>query len=161
MNRIIAAIVLLSGVCLAADEYAITVPATNSTVIIPRAGQPKTYTTWTASTAYTNGQYVQAPGSQRYYMCLVAGTTSTTAPTAVFGTFTNGTATFIAVPKGGRQKVLVTQEASAQIWYHTGATATTNGGEYAYVKGQQYSTESADSISVYTDSDVKLNIVEK
>ena len=159
MKRIVLLFALLAAAfCFADDsEYAVTVAATNSTVIISPAHRPGTWEPWTASTAVTNGTNLRS-GSD-YFMVLTTGTTGTNAPTKAVGLITDGTAELLYIK--GRKRAIVTMEADAEVWFHTGTTASTNGGEYAFEQGQQYSSDTSDAVSVWPATAVKLNIITK
>lgn len=160
MRKFLFAATLLGAFLLWAEDsqYAVTV-GTNSMVIAAPAYQPADYAPWTASTAVTNGMVLRETSTKNYYMVLTAGTTGTNAPTTkARGKITDGTAELLYINRRGRKKVFVTQESDASVWYHTGKIATTNGGEYAFSRGQQFSTDSSDFISAIADGDVKLNI---
>ena len=159
--------VLAAGAAFAQDaEYAITVPATNSTVILPPRDNKQVNIDglWTTNSVVTNGQIFRVLTTSQEYMVLVGGTTSTnTYPSGTAGQVeTSGTATVIHCHYlSPRNAAHVTQEADAQIWYHSGLSATTNGGNYAYLKGQQFRTNEKGAVSVYSDVEVKLNIWDK
>ena len=164
MRNLFAIMIIASVVSVSAEnQYAITVPATNSTVILAPMGAQKTATIWSTNTVVANGDILRVRNTTRTYMVLVAGTTGATAPTTTrqTGLITDGDAGLVYIDTGGREKAIVTQEASADVWYQIGSTCTTNGGEFAYVKGQQYSTASDGTVSVYSTGGVKLNIIDK
>lgn len=148
---IIAAIMTLTS---SGADYHIVVPATTSTVILPAVGQ-KYAPAWEAETVYAQGALIKT--SKQVYMAIVGGTAGSTVP-ALFGhTTVDGTVTWLKVPKK-RTGAFATQQADAQIWYHQGTVATINGGQYAYLRGQQFRTNLKGPISVYSDVEVKLDI---
>lgn len=160
MKKLILVIMTALVACIYSDdiEYSVTLVPDTSTVILSQAyRKPTVWETWTAETAVTNGTVLKY--GSNYYTVMTTGTTSTNAPTVTVdsGVITDGTAELIWV-RGGRKKALVTQEGNGQIWFHTGSVATTNGGEYAYLQGQQYITTSDTAISVISDTALKLNI---
>ena len=164
MKKLVLVLCAIEGICLAESQYAVSVTETNSIVIAPRATPPRTYTLWATNTAVVNGEYIRVSDTKRYYMCVVAGTTGTNAPTATAaqnGLITDGTAELAPVAPNGRKMLFATQESDASIWYHVGSTATTNGGEFAYTKGQQFSYDGYDEVSAYSTSAVKINITDK
>ena len=159
---------LLMAICLPVmaqdSEYAVTVPATNSTVILPpRKAQITADAGWVATNAVTQGQILFGVTANEYYMVLAAGTTGTNAPTGTAGqTEANGSATLIHCNRtDGREKALVTQAADAEVWYQTGTSADNTGGEYTFAKGQQYSTSEDGAVSVYSTEGVVLHIIDK
>ena len=157
---IVLAIIAISTVAYCDDsEYAIVIPTNTSVVIAAPAYKPSTWQAWTASTAVTNG--VNLRSGTDYFMVLTTGTTDTNAPTKAAGVITDGTAELLYIQQTGRKKLIVTQEANAEIWYHTGTSATTNGGEFAYLKGQQYSSDANGPVSVFSPDGVRLNIITK
>ena len=143
-------------------QYQITVPADTSIVILPPRNNQESNVDgiWVASTAVTNGQILRVSGTQRDYMVLVAGNTGTAAPTGVAGKpEANGTATLIhCLSKAPRITGNITQETDAEIYYHTGPVAAAAGGEYTYAQGQQYRTCDQEAVSVWSKSEVVLNV---
>lgn len=162
LNIILLLAVMTAGAAFSQDtEYAITLAATNSYVILPPRKAINADAVWVAETAVTQGQVLA--NTNKYYMVLVAGTTATNAPTNTTGRVeVNGTATLIhclTIPD--RTQALVTLESDADIWFHTGKTATTNGGEFACVKGQQYIIDTDEAVSAFSTSAIKLNVKDK
>ena len=145
-----------------AAEYAITVPAGVSTVVLPpRSRGVQADAGWIASTAVTQGSILFNGSNNEHYMVLIAGTTGTEAPDGVYGKpESNGTATLIHCFRSpmGRVRANVTQQGDSDLWYQLGMTAGPGGGEFAYLKGQQYRTDENGAISVYAETEVILNI---
>jgi hypothetical protein len=163
MKKILIGLSLIAGIAFAGDiEYAVNVSSNTPTAVLPPCFRPATSSIWYANTAVTNGTVLKVKDTGVFYFVLTTGTTSTnTAPSVTSGMETNGTAVLIAINKSGRKKALITQEANADLWYQTGTTCTTNGGEFAFLKAQQYRTDSDDMVWVYSTSDVKLNVIDK
>jgi hypothetical protein len=166
MKKIISILFLtLSAACavFAQDsEYVITV-GTNSTVIAPARKNIVYTNAWMPTNNVPQGQILYCTTNGLKYMVLVAGTTSNTAPTVSNGqTQVNGSATLIHCQEGVRRtKFLATLESDASVWIKTGTSATTNsGGEFMYLKGQQYKSESGEAISAIASADVKLVIID-
>jgi hypothetical protein len=165
MKKLILTLAVLAvGAAFAQDaEYAITVPATNSTAILPPRDNKQVNIDglWTTNSVVTNGQIFRVLTTSLDYMVLVGGTTSTnTYPSGTSGQVeTSGSVTLIHCHYlSPRTAAHVTQEADADIWYHTGLTATTNGGEYAFSEGQQFRTNEKGAVSVWAATEVKLAI---
>jgi len=162
LNLIILLAVLAAGATFAGDaEYPVTLAANTSTAILPPRIRPKSIDGYfPLSTAVTNGYLYRVLATGEDYMVLTGGTTTNAAPTGVSGQVeANGTATVIhCAYKSPRIMAYVTPEADADIWYHTGYTATTNGGQFAYLKGQQLRTDEQQPTSAISTSAVKLNI---
>lgn len=166
LNLIILIAVVAAGAIFAGDsEYSLTLGAGESTVILPPRYNPNDVDGfWTTNSVVTNGYVFRVQSTKENYMVLTGGTTSATNyPSGTSGQVeTSGTATVIHCRyKGPRVIAHVTQEADANLWYQTGYTATTNGGEFAYLKGQQYRTDERGAVSVYSESAVKINIWDK
>ena len=168
MKKLILIIALLAaGAALAQDaEYSITIPATTSTAILPPRDTKQTNIDglWTTNSVVTNGQIYRVLTTLEDYMVLVGGTTSATNyPSGTAGQVeTSGSVTLIHCHyMSPRIAAHVTQTADADLWYWTGLTATTNGGEYAYLEGQQYRTDEAGAVSVWSATEVKLVIKDK
>lgn len=165
LTTIFILVVLAAGAAFAGDaEYGITVPATTSTVILPPRVSGYRTGLWTTNAVVANGEILKVLSTGEEYLVLVGGTTSATNyPSATGGqTEISGTVTAVHCDyKAPRTKGLSTQEADVSVWYHTGLSATTNGGEYAYIEGQQYGTDESGPVSVYTSAQVKLNIKDK
>jgi len=147
-------------------EYSISVAANTPTTISPPRKGFTIDAAWTTNTAVTNGTFLYCTSNSLTYMVLETGTTdaaSTNYPTATSGqTETNGSAVLVHCYDFPRKKLVVTQEGNAGIWYQTGMSANTNGGgEFAYVKGTQYVSDSDEATTVVTDGAVKLNIRDK
>ena len=159
--------VLAAGAAFAQDaEYSMTITADTSTVILPPRDNKEANRdgAWTTNSVVANGEIYRVLSTSQDYMVLVGGTTSTNLyPTGTSGQVeTNGTATVIHCHyKAPRERAHVTQEADAGLWYHTGYTATTNGGEYAFTQGQQFRTDTKGAVSVISDTEVKLSIMDR
>ena len=159
MRKHIAALIIAAfAVAIFAAEYAVTVPANTSYIIVPP-------TSIGSGGAWTSGE-TNAVGDCRVsngfkYIAVTAGVASNTAPSHTKGIASDGAVSWLAAVKTSRGLVYVAQEASAQLWYHHGTTASTNGGEYAFSKGQQFSTDSQGAVSVWSDTEVKLNISDR
>jgi len=156
--------VLAVGAAFAQDaEYAITVPATNSTAILPPRNNKQVNIDglWTTNSVVTNGQIFRVLTTKQDYMVLVGGTTSTnTYPSGTAGQVeTSGSATAIHCNYlSPRTAAHISQLADADLWYWTGLTASTNGGQYAYLEGQQFRTNEKGAVSVWSATEVKLTI---
>ncbi len=157
--------VLAAGAAIAGDsEYSITVGTESTVILPPRVDNNYRTGLWTTNTAVVNGEILRVLSTKQDYLVLVAGTTDATDyPTGVTGQVeTNGTAIVIHCSyRAPRTAAHVTQESIADIWYHTGMTATTNGGEFAFTKGQQYRTDEDGPVSAIASDDVKLSIKDK
>lgn len=103
MKKLITLLVLLTVGSAFATAPASQTVGTNSVMVVPR--KPLSYTDWTASTAYAQGACVKS--GFYYYFAVVAGTTSTTAPTHTSGEATDGTVTWRQVSQNRRQGVVV------------------------------------------------------
>lgn len=155
------AVLAISGAAFAGDtEYAITVSATTSTVVLPPRKPGFRTGLWTTNTVVANGAILQVLSTSQDYLVLIGGTTSATNyPSGKTGQVeVSGTVTAIHCAYFARSAAHVTQEADAGIWYHTGLSATTNGGQYAFSQGQQFRSNEQGPVSVFTDTEVKLNI---
>lgn len=140
-----------------AVDYSILVPASTSYKIAPRH-PVKTALAWEASAAVAQGDYRE--NIKRVYMAVHAGTTGSTAPTHVSGIVSDGTVLWLRVEKS-RVSLSITTEGEGSIWYHDNV-ATTNGGVYGYMKGQQYyEAEYQGEVFVVVETELKLNIKER
>lgn len=157
MKKIVFAGFLAAASVLLAADYSITVPAGSAAMIAP----PRT--AWQAPTWVTN-QAVTV-GSLRIYdktqfMAITAGTTGTTPPSTATAISSDGAVSWLAVPKGKRQSLSIVTENDGAVWYQDSAS-TTNGGVYAYLKGQQYSDNTDAAVWVYTADEVKFNVKDR
>lgn len=146
-------------------EYTITVPANTSTVILPpRTSEVTVDLMWSSGASVAQGKIIRVLATKQNYLVLSAGSLGSSPPTnTTGGVEKNGTATLIHCSTVARRvQAIVSQESDAEIWYLSGFTASsTNGGEFAYAKGQQYITDHAGAISVFSTSSVKLSIRDK
>lgn len=167
MKKFIFISIVIFGVACAViaqdSEYTVTV-GTNSTIIAtPRKNIVPTKG-WLPTNAVTQGEILFCNSNGQKYLVLVAGDTSTNAPTFVDGqSDTNGTATLIHCQENIRRtKFLATLESDANVWIKTGLSSSTNsGGEFLCSKGQQYSSTSGEAISAIASSNVKLVIIDQ
>lgn len=156
-KRILIIIAAAAALAYAAD-WQITVPAETSYIIAPQLNLRADPDPWEATTAVDQGELVLSGG--RRYMALHAGTTGETPPEHQWGVASDDSVTWLRV-RPNRTFILVSQESNAQIWYHDGTTATNAGGVFAFAKGQTYGDTSANAISVWSDTEVKLSIKER
>lgn len=158
---IVVAVALLILICCfaaRAGDYVVNVSSNTSTVVAPLRGI-RNAPAFATNTAVTAGSIVKHNG--RFYMAMVSGTTGPTHPTHTSGIVTDGTVTWLRVPYGNRESLSIIPENDGGIWYHDGLAATTNGGVFGYIKGQQYTDDTDAPVTVWTEADTKLNIKDR
>ena len=157
MKRMMLIVVAVAALAYAAD-WQITVPAETSYIIAPQTNLRDDPDPWEELTAVDQGQLVLSGG--RRYMALHAGTTGESAPAHLWGVASDDSVLWLRV-RPSRTFILITQESNAQIWYHDGLEAEEGGGVFAFAKGQTFGDTSANAISVWSDTEVKLSIKER
>ncbi len=151
--------VLLFGLfsVLLAGDYSVTSTGDSATCIAPPRNLMSA-PAWAATNSVAQGVIRKNLGV--YYMAVTAGTTGTNSPKHFGGIVSDGGVLWLRIPDGARKSLSIVQEASGDVWYRDDPAAT-NGGVYAFSKGQQYTDGTDAGVYVWTTNAIKFNVKDR
>lgn len=123
MKKLVILFCLMVGTAYASAPYSVSV-STASKVIVPKMPVTSS-TTWSASTAMTQGSVVKV-GNVPYFV-ISAGTSGSTAPTVTTAVVTDGTATVVAIPRGNCNGILFSIKSEGSVDFAFGDYDATEG----------------------------------